>query len=121
MGLSRPYSTVLSETEEAIIVEFRRRTLLPLDDVLGVLSSKSIPKLSRSALHHSLVRHGLSRLPQDPGKASKRQRFAETKIGYVYIDSCELRSAERKIHLFLAINRISKFAYVELHPGQPTC
>ena len=30
MGPSRPRSTVLTEIEEAIIVEFRRRTLLPL-------------------------------------------------------------------------------------------
>jgi hypothetical protein len=35
MGPSRPHSSVLSEVEEAIIVEFRRRTLLPLDDGLG--------------------------------------------------------------------------------------
>src|SRR5437868_14662567 len=37
MGPSRPKSTVLTEIEEAIVVEFRRRTLLPLDDVLGCL------------------------------------------------------------------------------------
>ncbi len=33
-------STVLTEAEEAIIVEFRRRTLLPLDDVLGASTAK---------------------------------------------------------------------------------
>src|SRR4029079_14083305 len=49
MGPNPPRRTVLSETEEAIIVEFRRRTLLPHDDVLGCLR-ESIPKLSRSAL-----------------------------------------------------------------------
>src|SRR4051795_3661616 len=114
MGPSRPRSTVLTEAEEAIVVEFRRRTLLPLDDVLGCLR-ESIPTLSRSALHRCLVRHGLSRLPKDPESASKRKRFAETKIGYVHIDACELRSAEGKIFLFLAIDRVSKFAYVELH------
>src|SRR5215218_4423267 len=37
MGPKRPRSTTLTEAEEAIIVEFRRRTLLPLDDVLGCL------------------------------------------------------------------------------------
>ena len=42
-------STVLTPAEEAIIVEFRRRTLLPLDDVLGCLKD-TIPNLSRSAL-----------------------------------------------------------------------
>jgi transposase-like protein len=112
MGPARPHSTVLSETEEAIVVEF----LLPLDDVLGCLRA-SIPKLSRSALHRCLERHGISRLPKDPENASKRQRFAETKIGYVHIDVCELRSAEGKTHMFLAIDRVSKFAYVELHPA----
>lgn len=33
MGPATPRSTVLTEVEEAMIVEFRRRTLLPLDDV----------------------------------------------------------------------------------------
>lgn len=33
MGPSRARSPVLTEAEEAIVVEFRRRTLLPLDDV----------------------------------------------------------------------------------------
>src|SRR3954470_8802040 len=114
MGPRRPRSTVLTEAEEAIVGEFRRRTLLPLDDVLGCLR-ESIPTLSRSALHRCLVRHGLSRLPKDPESASKRKHFAETKIGYVHVDSCELRLAEGKVHLFLAIDRVSKFAYVELH------
>ena len=50
MGPGRHRSTVLSEAEEAIVVEFRRRTLLPLDDVLGCLR-EAIPALSRSALH----------------------------------------------------------------------
>jgi hypothetical protein len=35
MGPSRPRGTVLTEAEEAIVVGFRRRTLPPLDDVLG--------------------------------------------------------------------------------------
>src|ERR671916_723822 len=71
MGPSRPRSTVLSDVEEAMVVEFRRRTLLPLDDVLGCLR-ETIPKLTRSALHRCLQRHGISRLPKDPDSASKR-------------------------------------------------
>jgi hypothetical protein len=111
MGPARPRSTVLTEAEEAIVVEFRRRTLLPLDDVLGCLR-ESIPRLTRSALHRRLVRHGISRLPKDEERASKRGRFAETTIGYVDIDACELRLAEGKLFLFLAIDRVSKFAHV---------
>ncbi len=111
MGPAKRRSTVLTEAEEAIIVEFRRRTLLPLDDVLGCLR-ESIPKLTRSALHRCLQRHGISRLPRDETKASKRHRFAETTIGYVHIDVCELRLADGKLFMFLAIDRVSKFTYV---------
>ena len=111
MGPKRPRSTVLTEAEEAIVVEFRRRTLLPLDDILGCLR-ESIPKLTRSALHRCLVRHGISRLPKDEENTSKRKRFAETRIGYVHIDHCELRLAEGKLHMFLAIDRVSEFTHV---------
>jgi transposase-like protein len=111
MGPGRPRSTVLSEAEEAIVVEFRRRTLLPLDDVQGCLRG-TIPALVRSALHRCLVRHGISRLPRDGEKASKRQRLAGTAIGYVHIDACELRLAGGKLFMFLAIDRITTFVHV---------
>src|SRR5215210_5952920 len=114
MGPSRPRSTVLTEAEEAIVVEFRRRTLPPLDDVLGCLR-EAIPTLSRSALHRCLERHGISRLPRDPEKASERGRFAETAIGHVHIDACELRLAEGKLHMFLAIDRVTKFTHVAFY------
>jgi transposase InsO family protein len=111
MGPAKPRSTSLTEAEEAVVVEFRRRTLLPLDDVLGCLRD-AIPRLTRSALHRCLVRHGISRLPQNEEKASKRGRFAETAIGYVHIDVCELRLAEGKLFMILAIDRVSKFTHV---------
>ncbi len=111
MGPRQPRSSVLTEAEEAIVVEFRRRTLLPLDDVLGCLRG-TIPTLSRSALHRCLQRHGISRLPQDEDKTSKRKRFTETRIGYVHIDVCELRLSTGKLFMFLAIDRVSKFTHV---------
>jgi transposase-like protein len=114
MGPRDPKSTVLTPVEEAMIVEFRQRTLLPLDDVLGCLKD-AIPKLTRSSLHRCLERHGISRLPESEDNASKRCRFADTTIGYVHIDICELRLAEGKINMFLAIDRVSKFTYVEFH------
>ena len=112
MGPIAPHSTVLTLTEEAMVVEFRRRTLLPLDDVLGCLRD-TIPKLTRSSLHRCLERHGISRLPESLDKGSKRGRFAETTIGYVHIDISELRLAQGKLNMFLAIDRVSKFTYVE--------
>ena len=112
MGPTSPHSTVLTRAEEAMVVEFRRRTLLPLDDVLGCLRD-SIPKLTRSSLHRCLERHGISRLPEDPDHSSKRGKFAATAIGYVHIDISELRLAQGKLNMFLAIDRVSKFTYVE--------
>jgi transposase InsO family protein len=38
-------------------------------------------------------------------------RFAETAIGYVHIDVCELRLAEGKLFMFLAIDRVTKFTH----------
>jgi hypothetical protein len=114
MGPRNPKSTVLTPVDEAMIVEFRRRTLLPLDDVFGCLKD-GIPKLTRSSLHRCLVRHGISRLPEGEEKASRRGQFADTTIGYVHIDICELRLAEGKLNMFLAIDRVSKFTYVEFH------
>jgi transposase-like protein len=49
-GPKEPRSTVLTVEEEAIIVAFRRHTLLPLDDCLYSLQA-TIPHLSRSSLH----------------------------------------------------------------------
>ena len=46
-GPKEPRSTVLSIEEEAIIVAFRRHTLLPLDDCLYALQA-TIPHLTRS-------------------------------------------------------------------------
>ncbi|UHC16223.1 IS481 family transposase [Methylobacterium currus] len=113
MGPKTPRSTVLTPAEEAVVVEFRRRTLLPLDDVLGCLRD-TIPSLSRSALHRCLQRHSISRLPAAE-TAQTHKRFKTYEIGYVHIDSCELRHAQGKLVMVLAIDRVSKFTYVEFH------
>jgi len=62
-GPKEAKSTVLTLDEEAIIVAFRRHTLLPLDDCHHSLQP-SIPHLSRSSLHRCLQRHDISRLPE---------------------------------------------------------
>src|SRR5580692_11252585 len=55
-GPKRATSTLLSIEEEAIIVAFRRHTLLSLDDCLYALQP-TIPHLTRSSLHRCLKRH----------------------------------------------------------------
>src|ERR1700686_2717003 len=113
-GPRRPKSTVLSVEQEAIVIAFRRHTLLPLDDCLYALQP-TIPNLTRSSLHRCLQRHGISRLPQVEGDTPDRRKFKAYPIGYFHIDIAEVRTEEGKLYLFVAIDRTSKFAFVELH------
>ena len=114
MGPKQPRSTVLTVEEEAIIVAFRRHTLLPLDDCLYALQP-TIPHLRRSSLHRCLQRHGIARLPDTDGDKPKRSRFKPYPIGYFHIDIAEVRTEQGKLYLFVAIDRTSKFAFAELH------
>ncbi|ACO79498.1 integrase, catalytic core [Azotobacter vinelandii CA] len=78
-------STVLTPAEEAIVVAFCQKTLLPLDDLLGCLKDTIPPPQPQ--------RHGISRLPTEEAP-TQRKRFKTYEIGYVHIDSCELRHAD---------------------------
>ena len=113
-GPKNPRSTVLSPEEEAIVVAFRRHTLLPLDDCLYALQA-TIPHLTRSSLHRCLQRHGISRLPDIEGEQPSRRKFKAYPIGYFHIDIAEVRTEQGRLYLLVAIDRTSKFAYVELH------
>ena len=97
-----------------MVVAFRRHTLLPLDDCLYALQP-TIPHLTRSSLHRCLKRHGISRLPQVGGEASPKRKFKAYPIGYFHIDIAEVRTAQGRLYLIVAIDRTSKFAFVELH------
>ena len=113
MGPKEVRSTVLSLEEEAVIVAFRKYTLLPLDDCLYALQA-SLPHLTRSSLHRCLQRHGISRLPDTNGDKAKKA-FKQYPIGYFHIDIAEVRTEEGKLYLFVAIDRTSKVTFAELH------
>lgn len=72
MGPKHARSTVLTLEEEAVIVAFRKHTLLPLDDCLYALQT-SIPHLTRSSLHRCLQRHSISRLPDVDGEVKPKE------------------------------------------------
>ncbi len=108
-----PHSTVLSLEEEAIVVAFRKHTLLPLDDCLYALQA-TIPHLTRSSLHRCLQRHGISRLPDVEGDKPAKMKFKSYPIGFFHIDIAEVQTAEGKLYLFVAIDRTSKFAFAKL-------
>jgi transposase InsO family protein len=106
-------STVLSIEDEAVVVAFRRHTLLPLDDCLYALQP-TIPHLTRSSLHRCLQRHGISRLPDVHGAKPPKKKFKTYPIGFFHIDIAEVHTAEGRLYLYVAIDRTSKFAFVQL-------
>jgi len=95
----RPKSTVLTVEEEAVVIAFRRHTLLPLDDCLYALQP-TIPHLTRSSLHRCLQRYGISRLPDVEGDKPEKRKFKAYPIGYFHIDIAEVQTAEGKLYLY---------------------
>ncbi|CDX39222.1 hypothetical protein MPLSOD_390003 [Mesorhizobium sp. SOD10] len=86
-------------------------TLLPLDDCLYALQP-TIPHLTRSSLHRCLQRHGIGRLPDVESDRPTKRKFRSYPIGYFHIDVAEVRTEQGKLHIFVAIDRTSKFAFV---------
>ncbi len=113
MGPKQPRSTVLSGEEEAMCVAFRKHTLLALDDCLYALQA-TIPHLTRSSLHRLFQRHDLSRLPDLTAEAAPKKKFKTYPIGSFHIDIAEARTEEGKLHMTVAVDRTSKFAFARL-------
>jgi len=111
--------SVLSEVDEAIIVETRRKSLLPLDDLYDLLSPQ-IATLTRSNLHRCLQRHNLSRLsellPAEEKAATKT--FKTYEPGFLHIDTAQINLGQDKWYLFVAIDRATRYVYLELHDNK---
>ena len=99
-------STVLTIEEEAMIVAFRRHTLLPQDDCLYALQA-TIPHLTRAALRRCLQRHGMSRLPNMTGTKPAKQKFKVHPIGYFHIDIAEVRTEKGKLYLYVGVDEVN--------------
>ena len=113
-----PAPACSAPSREAAAVAFRRHTLLPLDDCLDA-RQPSLPHLTRSSLHRGLQRHGMSRWPGTADAQVTKKRFKTHPIGYLHIDIAEVRTADGRLSLLVAVDRTSKFAFVEL-PGRVT-
>ena len=104
---------MLSGEEEAIVVAFRRHTLLSLDDCLYALQP-TIPHLTRSSLHRCLQRHGIGRLADIEGDKPREEQvqvLSDRLLPHRHRRSADRR---RKALPFVAIDRTSKFAFVQL-------
>lgn len=105
----------LSPMEEALVCELRTRLALPLDDIVEVMQRCLNPKLSRSAIHRCLKRHGINRRPK-PDKPAVGV-FEQATVGFIHIDLKHLPAlAKRKSYAFVAIDRATRYVYVEIHP-----
>lgn len=111
--------SVLSAVDEAVIVEARRKTLLTLDDLYDLLLPQ-IPALTRSNLHRCLQRHGISRLtdllPEEEN--ATRKAFKTYEPGFLHIDTAQINLGKDKFYLFVAIDRATRYVYLELHDNK---
>jgi len=53
-------------------------------------------------------------LPEVAGDKPSKKKFKRYPVGYFHIDIAEVRTQEGKLYLFVAIDRTSKFAFVQL-------
>ena len=54
-------------------------------------------------------------MPDTDGDKPLRSRFKPYPLGYFHIAIADVRTAEGRLYLLVAIDRTSKFAFVELH------
>jgi transposase InsO family protein len=118
-GAKPGQGSVLTSVDEAVIVETRRKTLLPLDDLYDLLLPL-IPVLTRSNLHRCLQRHGVSRLVDllPPEEKGQTKAFKDYAPGYLHIDTAQINLGKDKWYLFVAIDRATRYVYVELHDNK---
>ena len=92
---------------------------LSLDDITEVMQRCFEPRLSRSAIRRCLVRHGIGGpLPKD-APPEPGGRFDPVPFGYVHVDLKYLgKLRSRAEYAFVAIERVSRFAHVEVLPDR---
>ena len=108
----------LSLESEQIILTFRKKTGMSLDDCFSTLKD-CIPGLTRSNLHRCLVRAGMSQridLEANPGPQRPKGSFKVYPLGFVHMDIVEIQVADgSKLQLFTAIERLSKYAHARVY------
>ena len=116
-GRKKGDGSVLYEVKERVICEVRTKTWLPLDD-LYMLLKPHVPCLSRSNLHRCLQRNGISHMPVQEGEQRVKKEFRKYEPGYVHVGTFEGRVGRGKHYGFVAVDRCTKYVYVELHPNK---
>ena len=120
----RPHQlqTTLTPAQEAVVVALRETLLLPLDDLLAVTREFITPAASRSGLDRCLRRHGLSNLKalrptEDQASPAPAKPFKTYAPGFVHVDVKylpQMPDEDQRRYLFAAIDRATRWVYVEL-------
>ena len=127
----RPHklNTTLTPGQEAIAVELRCLTLLPLDDLVAVVRGFINPNVSRSGLDRCLRRHGVGNLRALQAKAradagevqSPIKTFKDYEPGFLHMDIKYLpqmpNESERR-YLFVAIDRATRWVFMRIYADQ---
>ncbi|PAT41552.1 IS481 family transposase [Vandammella animalimorsus] len=115
--------TQLSPEQEIVVVQLRKTLLLPLDDLLAVTHEFINDKVSRSGLDRCLRRHGVGNLhalkPKQP--APTHQPFKHYVPGYVHVDVNylpQMQDESRRRYLFVAIDRATRWVFVQIKPNK---
>jgi len=106
--------TSLTPTEEALVVELRTTLALSLDDIVEVMHRCANPKLSRSAIHRCLKRHGVS-AARPPAMRAAAGTFETATVGFIHVDLKHLTRLEgHPSFVFVAIDRATRFVHIEI-------
>jgi hypothetical protein len=123
MGPKNPRSSLLTLYDEVIILAYRWRTRLALDDAHFRLR-RLMPKLSRSTLYRCLKRRGLSRIgstetcPPLTTGALRGPYIFEIRTHEVVF--CDLDDGIGVLYsVFLAVEEITKDVYAEVSAATP--
>jgi IS30 family transposase len=118
-------NTTLSPAQEAVVVELRRTTLLPLDDLLRVTREFIHPEVSRSGLDRCLRRHGVSNLadlrPQEETPSKPVKTFKDYAPGFLHVDVKylpQMPDEDARTYLFVGIDRATRWVYLERLPDK---
>jgi len=127
----RPHklSTTLSDAQEALVVEVRRLTLIPLDDLLVVVREFINPAVSRAGLDRCLRRHGVGSLRELQAQAHEAadraaqpaKTFKDYEPGFVHIDIKylpQMPDEAARRYLFVAIDRATRWVFLRVYAHQ---
>jgi transposase-like protein len=121
----RRLQTTLTPAQEAVVVELRKTTRLPLDDLLAVVHEFINPAASRSGVDRCLRRHGVSRLadlqPKEDAPKPPINGFKAYAPGFVHVDVKylpQMPDEDQRTYLFVAIDRATRWVYLERLPDK---